>query len=131
VVAHVNYNFREESKKETQLVREFCDKNNIEKYVLEVDQSILDKYSQYSNKQQMAREIRYDFYKEVANKVMSNEVYIAHHKDDFIETAIMQEEKSKDLPFYGIEKKTAIDNIVVKRPLLKMYKDEILEKAKK
>jgi tRNA(Ile)-lysidine synthase len=119
VVAHVNYNFREESVKETELVRNFCKQNNIELYVLEVTEELLKEYAQYNNKQQMARIIRYDFYKDVANKVKAKDIYLAHHKDDFIETAIMQEEKSKDLPFYGIDKVKTYEGFTIKRPLLK------------
>ena len=128
VVAHINYNFREESVNETKLVRKFCDKNNIELYVLDVDQKILNKYNHLSNKQQMAREIRYDFFIELANKVKAETIYIAHHKDDFIETAIMQEKRSSELPFYGIETNGKFKGLIIKRPLLKEYKDDILVK---
>jgi len=131
IVAHVNYNFRPESVKETELVRKFCDKNNIELYVLEVNDKVKRKYKHFSNKQQMAREIRYDFYIEVANKVNARYLYLGHHKDDFIETAIMQESRSTELPFYGIEEKSQYQNLLVRRPLLKMFKDDILKECKK
>jgi tRNA(Ile)-lysidine synthase len=76
----------------------------------------------------MAREIRYDFFVEIANKINAETIYIAHHKDDFIETAIMQEKRSSELPFYGIETNVKFKGLIIKRPLLKEYKDDILVK---
>ena len=67
-------------------------------------EEVKEKYSHISNKQSMARRIRYDFYKQIANELEITKVFLGHHKDDFIETAIMQESRSNDLPFYGIEK---------------------------
>jgi tRNA(Ile)-lysidine synthase len=131
VVAHVNYNFRPESKLETEMVVKFCKDNNIKVHTLNVDKEILNKYSHLSNKQQLAREIRYDFFKELAEKYETKEVYIAHHKDDFIETAIMKEGRSKELPFYGIEKLSEYKGLTIKRPLLNLYKDDILDKLNK
>ncbi len=128
IVVHVNYNFREEAKEEQQFVEEFCKERNIKIYSFSVKDSQWKKYEHLSNKQSMAREYRYDKYFEVAKKENTKHIFIAQHKDDFIETAIMQENKSgDDYLFYGIQQECRIDGFVITRPLLNMYKEEILK----
>ncbi len=130
IVVHVNYNFREESKEEQLFVEEFCKERNIKCFSFEVKESDWKKYKHLSNKQSMAREYRYDKYFEVAKKVGTKHIFIAHHKDDFIETAIMQENKSEDYLFYGIQQITKVNEFTITRPLINMYKEEILKYMK-
>ena len=75
----------------------------------------------------MARELRYDFYLELAKQNECDYIYIAHHKDDFIETAIMQEKKSKDYLFYGLKQENNYKGCILKRPLLGIYKHDIIK----
>ncbi|RKX67460.1 MAG: tRNA lysidine(34) synthetase TilS [Tenericutes bacterium] len=126
VAIHVNYNFRPESKTEEQLVSKFCKRNNIHLHIFNVTDKVLENYSMFKNKQHMAREIRYDFFVKASKLENTSIVYVGHHRDDFIETAIMQKEKSEDYLFYGIEKKTVIKGLTILRPLLKLYKDQLV-----
>ena len=125
IVAHVNYNFRPESVEETSMVIDFCKANDIYINVLDVTPEVINEYKHFTNKQHMAREIRYDFFMKVADKHDTKEIYIGHHKDDFIETAIMQEGRSQDLPFYGIEYESNFKGYEIIRPLLGMWKADI------
>lgn len=127
IVCHINYNFREESVKETELVEIFCKQYNIPFFFLNVDDEVLEKYKKINNKQAMARKIRYDFFLKIAEQEKINDIFIAHHKDDFIETAIMQEEKSSDYLFYGIKEKSNYKSLIIHRPLLKYWKDELID----
>ena len=131
IVAHVNYNFREESVNETRMVIDFCKANKIKVHVLEVTPEVKEKYKHFANKQHMAREVRYDFFMKVADRYETKDIYVAHHKDDFIETAIMQEGRSKDLPFYGIEKKSNYKGYQIIRPLLGEWKSDLISELDK
>ncbi len=131
IVAHVNYNFRKESIKEEKIVKDFCLLNNIKIEVLNVDEEVMSQYEKEKNKQKKAREIRYDFFKRIAIKYNTNQVYIAHHKDDFIETAIMQNKRSNDYLFYGLKKNNKIKEIYLRRILLNKWKSEIIKKCNK
>jgi tRNA(Ile)-lysidine synthase len=126
IVLHVNYGLRSESDSEEEMIKLFCRKNNLTFFTFNLNSS--NKYdNNIKNKQSKYRKIRYDFFKEIAADLNIDILYVGHNKDDFIETAIMQEEKSKELLFYGI-KDNEIDGINIKRPLLKIYKDKILIK---
>lgn len=126
IVVHVNYNFRAESIEEEKIVEDFCNENNVKVYKLNVTDDILNKYSYLGNKQSIARQIRYDEYFRVCDLENTKIIFTAHHKDDFIETAIMQESRSNDYLFYGIQPKSAINGYEVHRPLLNLWKSEII-----
>ncbi len=127
IVAHVNYNFRPESIDEKKYIEEYCKLKNIKIYIKDVKEKDLEKYSHLKNKQSMARELRYDFFKEVSTKEKVSYIYIGHHKDDFIETAIMQSRRSNDYFFYGIQEETKLKGMIIRRPLLNLFKDEIVK----
>ena len=120
-VAHVNYHFRKESDEEEKKLRDYCYKNNIALYILDNQEAIK------SNLEEEAREIRYRFFKSVYDREGFDALLVAHHKDDHLETYLLQKQR-KNLPlFYGINEKTMIDDMVVIRPLLNIYKEDILK----
>lgn len=131
IVAHVNYNFRPDSIEETEIIIDFCRKHNIEFRVLNVDEKVLERYKVIKNIQSKARKIRFDFFEQLAKTYETKTVMLGHHKNDFIETAIMQDKRSQHLLFYGINRKVRYGNIVIKRPLLNKYKDAILAENKR
>ena len=120
-VAHVNYHFRKESDEEERKLREHCDKNNVPLFVYDNKELVT------SNIEEKAREIRYSFFKSVYDREGYDVLLVAHHKDDHLETYLMQKQR-KNLPlFYGINEKTTINGMVVIRPLLNIYKEDILK----
>lgn len=127
IVAHVNYHFRETSNNDQQLVVDFCQEHNLRLEILDVDSELMKKYAHLKNKQFIARKIRYDFFFKIARELNIKKVFIAHQKDDFIETALMQQFRSQNYTFYGIEAVTKIQQFEIIRPLLKIYKYEILQ----
>lgn len=131
IALHVNYHFREESYIDELLVKKYCNENKIELVIFNLNSDNLKKVSYIQNKQAMARKIRYDFFLEQSIKRNINNIYIGHHKDDFIETALMQEKRSKDLLFYGIKDLSNYKNLIIKRPLLNLFKKEILLELEK
>ncbi len=127
IVVHVNYNFREESNEEQKFVEQFCKDNNVKLNLTNVQESDWDKYKHLGNKQSMARELRYEKYFEAAKENNTKFIFVAHHKDDFIETAIMQEAKSNDYLYFGIPEETKWNGFIIRRPLLNKWKSELIE----
>lgn len=111
------------------MVLDFCRRHNIKVKILNVDKDVLAKYDSFKNKQSMARHIRYDFFMELVKEFNSKVIYMGHHKNDFIETAIMQEKRSTELLFYGIKKSSNYKGLTIKRPQMNIYKDRILHNA--
>lgn len=128
IVVHVNYNFREESVKEQELVQEYCHKHGVTLIIHDLDEEAMEDYSYLGNKQSIARAIRYDAYFEACKEFDAKHIFIAQHKDDFIETALMQESRStEDYLFYGIEELSINNGIMIHRPLIDKWKKDIIE----
>ncbi len=133
IVAHVNYHYRgDDSNLEQKLVEDYCKLHNIKYRILGVDNKVIDVYKKITNKQSRSRKIRYDFFYQIAEENNIKNILIAHNKDDFLETAIMQQnrDKTKSKLFYGIKKKTLIKNgkFILVRPILNLWKDDITKK---
>lgn len=121
VVAHVNYHKREDSNVDEQIVRDFCQANNIPLEVLNVSEKAT------GNFQAWAREVRYNFFKQVYEKYECDKLLMAHHKDDFIETALMQQRSGRVPRFFGIKEKNYLNDMFIERPLVDWYfKSEIV-----
>lgn len=121
IVAHVNYHKRIDSDNDENIVREFCSNHNIPLEILNIKE-----HSERGNFQAIARKERYDFYKTIYKKYNCDNLLLAHHKDDFIETAIMQDESSRQPLFYGIKKFNVIGDMKIYRPILYLkWKDDI------
>ena len=122
IVAHVNYNKRETSKVDEEIVVDFCKKNNIKYFVLN-----LKKHNEQGNFQNIARIQRYEFFKKIYDEEKCDYLILAHHKDDFLETAIMQENSCRKVLYYGIKPKNFLFKMNVYRPLIfAFWKSEIL-----
>ena len=120
-VVHVNYHFRKESDEEEQQLRECCENNNIDLFVLNNKEVVK------SNLEEKAREIRYAFFKSIYDQYGFDALLVAHNKDDKLETYLLQKQR-KNLPiFYGIKEENIIDGMIVIRPLLNIYKDDIVK----
>ncbi|MGL5617751.1 MAG: tRNA lysidine(34) synthetase TilS [Metamycoplasmataceae bacterium] len=125
VVAYVNYNLRDDVIVDFKIINEFCKKNhlNLETY------SINEKHN--GNFQEWAREKRYLFFKKIYDQYNCSELITAHHKDDFLETSIMQWKSSRKPYSYGINKNNIIYGMNVNRPMIfKYWKSEIYDLAK-
>lgn len=122
VVAHVNYHKREDSNVDENIVRDFCEKHKIPIFVLNV------KKKPTGNFQNWARDIRYEFFRKIYKENNCNELLMAHHKDDFLETALMQQESNRNPKHFGMYKKNNLYGMKIKRPFLNLYwKSEILK----
>ncbi len=120
VVAHVNYKMRNDSNDDESIVLNFCTKYNIPCEILIV------KEKPHGNFQNWARKIRYDFFQKVTQKYPIKKLLVAHHKDDFVETALMQQRSGRTPKFFGIKQKNQLFGLKIERPLLHLiWKREI------
>lgn len=120
-VCHVNYNLRHDTIEDYTIVSEYCKKHNIPFHYKEV------KNYWKENFQQMARKIRYDFYYEVGTIYNSHDVFLGHHKDDILETILMQKERQGHHIYWGIKSESDVMNNHILRILLEFSKQDIIE----
>lgn len=89
IVAHVNYGLRgEESKKDEQLVLEYCNTHQIPCETLRVEPSHWQHHK--GSTQAIARAIRYDWFEQLRSKHGARYTLTAHHANDQTETMLMQ-----------------------------------------
>lgn len=88
-MAHCNFHLRgEESDRDEAFVREYAQKNNIELFVQDFDTySYMDK--EKKSLEMSARELRYDWFKRIAEENGFDYLATAHHADDSIETFLI------------------------------------------
>lgn len=123
VVAHVNYHKRKDSNIDEKIVVDFCNKHNIACEVLNLKNK-----KATGNFQSWARKVRYDFFKEVYDKHSCDQLLTAHHKDDFIETALMQQQSGRTPRYFGIKDKNELFGMNIYRPFVDTwFKDDILK----
>lgn len=122
IVCHVNYKTRNESDDEEQLVRNFCKNHN-----LEINVAIFD--SNYKgNFEDVARKFRYNFFAKIYFENNCSGLFVAHHKDDLIETYLLKKQRNVINESFLIKQETIINKMKVFRPLLmNFYKDDLLK----
>ncbi|GHU31987.1 hypothetical protein FACS1894166_04450 [Bacilli bacterium] len=126
MVCHVNYHRRPTANRDANIVKNYCKAHKIPCSVLNVTSAMYKKYDNLShNFQTMARLIRYDFFKTISKKTKISTILIAHNKDDFLETALMQKEKESAALFYGINELAQFGGLKVYRPLLSIRKPDL------
>lgn len=126
VVCNIDYNYRPESKRETDSIEAVCKQKNIRFYTKNVLFS-----TNFHNFEARARKIRYDFFKEIGRKIGYYNILIAHQRDDLIETYLMQKERKSIVTYYGLNKSYQSEEFTIHRPLLKYTKKQLIEYCKK
>lgn len=125
IVAHVNYKTREESDAEEELVTKFTSQHNIRLEVSYFDHNYKGSF------EDAARKFRYSFFEKVYKKFGCSGLFVAHHKDDLLETYLMKMQRNAINESYLIKSETIINNMKVYRPLLYTYdKESILSYCK-
>ena len=127
VVAHVNHSLREEANEETEYVKNFCKKLNIECYIKKVDILEISKKKKIGT-EEAGRKERYNFFDEVFSKTKSDRIATAHNLNDNAETVLMNIIRGSGLSgLKGIEKVRDYKYI---RPLIEISRKEIEEYCK-
>lgn len=123
-VCHVNYHKRADSDNDTQVVMDYCSSHHIPLSIYDVDKKLYQK-SKIRNFQAMAREIRYNFFCQCAKQYKCNDLLVAHNLNDFLETAIMQQNRKSENFFYGIKPINKYKNLTIYRPLITTFKNDL------
>lgn len=89
ICAHVHHGFRTESDQEAEMVRELAERLGLPLETAFID---IPAYMEESGKggQEAAREKRYEFLLQTAQKYNARSVALAHHADDQAETVLMR-----------------------------------------
>lgn len=127
-VAHINHMIRKEADSETEYVKEFCKKNNIQCYIKKIDVLEIAKKEKIGT-EEAGRNIRYSFFDEILKKTNSNKIAIAHNMNDKVETVLMNIIRgSGPSGLKGIEAKRDDKYI---RPLIEISRDKIEQYCEK
>ena len=120
-IAHVNYHILEQADNDEKCIRDYARKFNIKVHVLETEMPL------DINEEDWARDVRYDYFGEVAITTGIKNVLVAHNQDDVIETFLLQQERNNIVSYYGLKYKLVRKNYNVIRPLLNYTKDSLLK----
>ena len=122
--AHCNFRLRgDESDRDERFVREICKKYDIKLHVIHFDTEEYAKLHKVSI-EMAARDLRYGYFRQLCHDIGASSVCIAHHRDDAVETLIMNLLRGA-----GIHGLTGIrpKNDFIIRPLLCISRKEIVE----
>jgi tRNA(Ile)-lysidine synthase len=120
-VAHVNYHKRQAADIEQSQLEQWCFANNISCFVLDV------RDLKKGNFQAQAREVRYQFFKQVLNEEHCDVLLTAHHQDDHLETALFQIQRQSMHQYYGMKDESVYQEMKVYHPLLTYTKTQLLQ----
>ncbi len=127
VALHVNHGLRTVANTEEAYVKEFCDKLNIPCYVFHWSGAKPD-----SNLESHARTARYNLMTDFCHKNDIENLLVAHHKDDQIETFLMNLSRGSGLRGLSAMQAVSVRNgINLVRPLLSVGRIELQEYCKK
>lgn len=126
-LAHCNFNLRgEESNADEEFVLELAEELDVEVFIQNFDTQVYADQNKQSI-QMAARELRYDWFTELAEQLKFDSILTAHHADDNLETFLINFTRGT-----GLNGLTGIpmlnDNIV--RPLLPFSREQIEHYAK-
>ena len=126
VVIHINHHIRQTtSDRDQKFVEDFCKKRKIKQISVEID---VKKYK-IQNKitlEESARNLRYEAFDKIMKQEKLNKLFLAHHKNDQVETILMHIFRGSGIAgACGIKQ----SNKIV-RPLLNLTKNEILSLCK-
>ena len=138
VGVHINYNNREETKKEQEFLEEWCKNNSIVLYTHSIP-DIKRQNSKRSTYELETKNIRFNFYHQVLqsesyinnfNVDYKNMILIGHHKDDIVENIFANVCRGRYILDLAVIKETnEINNITIARPMIEFYKKSIYEFA--
>jgi len=116
----VNYNTREQSKKELQYAKDLAHKYKKNVFYKEVN------ISSKSNFEKTARDIRYSFFNEIIKRHSYNILITAHQLNDKLEWFLMQLSKGAGLvELFGFNEYEQKASFKIYKPLLKVSKEEL------
>jgi len=127
-IAHCNFCLRDsDSDDDEKLVKEFAKKNKVTFFSKKFKTDLFAKENKIST-QMAARNLRYDWFKQLMEKEKIDFLVTAHHYDDIVETVFINLSRGTGISgLTGIKK---MENNII-RPLLIFDKDDIINFSKK
>lgn len=125
-VAHVNYQLRSTSDEDEEQVRQVCQQWGKPFHFQRVDTLSVKRNLKLST-QEVARQFRYTWFSELAEKLHLDYVVTAHHQNDHIETFFINLLRNTGLT--GLIGISSLRGKVI-RPLLEFTKEDLLDYAK-
>jgi len=120
-IAIVDYNIREQSKKEVEYAKKLANDHNKKIYIKSVNLPS-------SNFEAIARKIRYKFFEEIIKEKGYDTLLTAHQLDDKLEWFFMQLSKGAGVvELLGLDTKEKREFYTIVRPLLDITKNELLD----
>ncbi|MEG0275360.1 MAG: tRNA lysidine(34) synthetase TilS [Longicatena sp.] len=119
IAAHMNYQKRDSATRDMEIVEDYCKQHRI------IFEKRMQNKECEGNFQAFARDMRYQFYKEVLDKYQGDAVLLAHQLDDHLETYIMQKQSLRLGVYYGIQGVCEVMGCKVIRPLLAQTKADL------
>lgn len=131
LVFHLNHGIRKEAFKDEKIVKDYCEKNEIECVIERLDILRMAKEAKESL-ENFARKKRYDLFLKYAEKYKCSLVLTAHNMDENIETVVLNLLRGKDIKgLCGIPVKRKLKGkICVARPIMCLKKEEIIDYLK-
>lgn len=127
ICCHLNYNNREESIIERNFLKEYCENKNI---VLEIMDFDFKRGSIKRNKyEELTRNMRYNYYKQLCDKYDAPGVFLGHHSDDVCENIFNNVMRAgrEITDLIVLKKENIILDVVIYRPLLDFNKSAIYD----
>ncbi len=125
-IAIVNYNIREQAKKEIEYAKELAKKFNKKIFIKDIN------LENKSNFEKKARDIRYSFFEEIINENSYETLITAHQLNDKLEWFLMQLSRGAGLvELLSFEECSRKKNYSIFRPLLNSSRQEIEEYLEK
>ena len=127
VAAHCNFHLRaEESDADEAFVRDLCQQLEVPLHVKHFDTELFAQEQKVSI-EMAARDLRYDWFRQLCQELGAKCVAVAHHRDDNVETLLLNLVRGTGLKgLCGMQPK----NGVVVRPLLCVSRQEVLDYLK-
>lgn len=123
----IDYSNRPEQKIELNMVNQFCKMLKLYHYVREIDEIKRTRDSDRDIYESITRDIRFDMYKQFGNQVI-----LGHNKDDSLENVFSNIKKKRSYRnLYGMSSKSMEKDVYILRPLLKIWKRNIIDFAQR
>lgn len=123
-LVHINHNLRgEASDGDEKFVNQVGQRYSLKVFSKKIDIEKIG-LEQKKGLEEVGREVRHNFFKEVLNKVNGNKIALAHNKDDQLETFLFRMIRGSSLE--GLEG-IALKKEEYRRPVVNIYKSEIMD----
>ena len=120
--AHCNFHLRgEESNRDEEFVKKLCQEQNVPLHLIHFDTKEYADLHQVSI-EMAARDLRYEYFRQLRQDIGAEKVCVAHHRDDAVETLLMNLMRGSGV--HGLTGIRASNGEIV-RPLLDITRQEI------